>query len=193
MLFRSHVAPVAYAVVPGKLQLEALVVDFGEVHQRCGKVLQHGRQGRAVEDAVGILVVDIECTPQAVVEYAEVNTDVGYLGGLPGQGRVGELVHEQTRGNLVAERHFAVGIVERLPLVVADGVVAEFTPRCADLEVAEPVDVLHERFLADTPACRYRGEEAPAVLLVETRRTVVAHVHFKEILGVVSVGGAAEP
>ena len=187
---RDAVGEILDPVAPSERQFQAVVGHLAEVLVG-GALLADGGEDRGlIKDAVGHFVIVVHFEAEAVVQHAQLQTDVGRRGGFPLQQVVRERGHDARR-LLAAERVEVARGVGRLILVIADGVVAQFAPRGAQLEVVD-ARILHERLLRDAPSGRYRGEQAPARLAGEARRTVVTEVRFKEVAVVVGVGQAAE-
>ena len=141
-------------VAPAELELDTAVGNLGDVLSRSSRITHHHKHRRGVENAVCKLVVNIDCTGEPVPEESEVDSDIGYRGGLPGQCIILDGSDGDTVGQIVSAEYIVCGTVCGLPVVVADGVVAELTPGETDLEVVHLACLLEPRLLADTPSCR---------------------------------------
>ena len=78
-----------------------------------------------------------------------------------------------------------------LGLVRVDGGVAGDTPTCAELELVDPADVLHEAFLVDPPTEGDGGEGGPLVAFGQLGGTVPTDGsgnHVAVVIGVVDTG-----
>ncbi len=136
-------------------ELHTLVDDGAAIAgQRAGC----GRTGgqRHVHDEVGgLLIVPVGIERQAVVEYGEVEAEVGLRSGLPGEVGVGERrLRAGGHGVVVAVLppldaveavHGEVGVVAQSALVTG------LTPAATNLQVVDPRHVLHELLVAHTP------------------------------------------
>ena len=134
------------AVVPLQRQLEAVrLVDTRVGAGGCTAI--GGRIGDVDEHAVVLTPEVVERTREALAKESEVGTDVRGVHTLPGTRVVGDA--RDPRGGIEGA---AVNGCTRgdgcIGLVVADGRhVTRLSPGCAELQVREPVDVLHERLL----------------------------------------------
>ena len=123
------------------------------------------------EQVLGVLVEEVYCESEPVLEEAEVHTDIHCGRTLPLEVAVLELLRSHNRDNVASNSVF-VRSVEVKGEEVGDAVVTHSTPTCAELEVGYVTCVLHEFLLVDSPGCGEGREESPFVLLGEYRGTV---------------------
>ena len=144
-----------------------------------------------VEQVVGSLVEVLHATGQAVVEEAEIETDIQHLLFLPAQFGIGKALMAKTR--VVAVLIVAGSHPETQGLVAAQaGVVAGGTIADAQLQVADPAQVADEVFLCHTPGSANAVEVTPLVVGAEDGRTVTTERTGEEILLSIVVFGMAE-
>ena len=182
---------IAGEVLRADAELPTLVLDVAAIVGEAGSSCRTCRQGDSHKHVGGLLVVVIYGEGQTAAEHSQVETYVGLRGGLPRQLRIAQ-------GRLRTGRH-GIGIVTfAKPLETIDAVGSEvrvvaqsalvtgLSPAATNLEVVEPVDILQELLLRDTPGSRERGEVAPAMTGSEFRRTVGTEVG-REQIGVLEV------
>ena len=194
----DSVVEIAHTVVPAHFEVVAVGRHLAGVG--VGIAVAHRPGNLDGQKHVGSLFpVVVAGETQAVVEERGVDTDVGRGGCFPG-----DVLHGKSaqRGCLVGN-DFAVLIEEGVAegherhvgeVGTADAFVTELTPRCAEFEERHcaGIDVLHEFFLRNHPACRERGEGTPAVFACEAARTVAAYIGLQKIAVVVGVKQTAE-
>ena len=159
----------AYLVLPAELDFDATVGDLCDVLFRSTGVTHHHIHRRGVENAVGEFVVEVDGSGEAVLEETEVNAYVGHGSGLPGEGVVLDGGDGNAVGDFVGAEHVVGAAVGGLPVVVANGVVAQLAPGETQLEVVNLSACLEPWLLADSPSGGEGREEAPSVLRRKAR------------------------
>ena len=179
------------AVAPADGDFVALGAQVGAVLLGRGRSEDVGQRERRGEHVLGVADVEVGRDVEAVFEEAQIETEVvGYdrlprksvADGVRRRGVIGLFRAVEGVAQLAGRDRFDVVVVRHL-------LVAERAVREAHLGVVPPVaHRLPEFLLRDAPSGRCRGEEAPAVVGGEARRTVVACRHFEKVLaGVVVV------
>ena len=125
------------------------------------------------KEAFRVTVVEVDATVDAVVDEAEVETDVELLGFLPSQVTVREGI-AITIGNCTTEVVVVLGVGHRQGLIGTHaGIVTGYTIAHAELQVREPVlCALHECLVVDTPGKGSRWEHTPTLVLGKLARTI---------------------
>ena len=180
------------------VELETFVLYLASVNPLTGALAHHTDTWHEYQNVLGLFEVPLERSIQGVTEHAEVHTEVGLCGGLPFQVVVTQLVTFETAWQslsavatldvvagtvaLSAEASLAiVALVDGIASYVGNLLVTSLTPRCSQLQVVQPVDVLHELLLVDTPSSTYRWEGTVAVVLAETARTIITHGQAEQV------------
>ena len=194
------VAEIADAVLPAEFELPAGVVHGARIHGVAGDThFSHRRDPD--QKVLGILVEPVDTQSQAVVEHAQVETEVSLDGSLPSQFRIGQAGRLGAEGRRITRSELITGAVVgdgRRPRIAGeDGDVTVDTPGSADLQEVQdiPADVvLDEGLIADGPTGGNGGEVAPAVLHGKLGRVegVRAEVGLEAVAVVVAVGQTAE-
>ena len=141
------------------------------------------RQGHVHQQVLGTVPVEVDGTGQAAVQHAEVEADVAGDGGLPLQVGVGHGGADGVGAVLLVGDGVvaAAGLPGLRPQVGVDAVVTDGTVGEAELEVVQPVGILHEGLLADAPREGRGGEVTPAVCGSELAGTVRAERDREEV------------
>ena len=153
---------------------------------------EDARHGQLQQDVVGHLVIPVEGGAQATLEEAGVEAEVGDGSGLPLDVLVGDARSAHADVLRVAEVVAALSGQRFGESIVANFLITQLTPRATQLQRAQPVDVLQESLVAHHPCGRERGERSVAVVLRQTRRTVVTDVELSQVAVGVVVAHAAE-
>ena len=172
---------VAHAEIGGasvtECKFHTPVLEAGTVEPRCATLTHRTEVGGVDEHILHILDIGIHRTIDGAAEEGEVETEVILLGGFPLQVVVLRLCGAETRGEdaavlqgeVVGRRLVAsasvCSCIESVAGVVGDGLVTSLTPRCAHLEVVDPVLL---QVFGETVAQREGGEGTVAVVLTET-------------------------
>ena len=189
---RQVVAEVAHAATIADVELHTFVLHLAGVDPLATALTHDTDTGHINKDVLGLLVVPLQGAVEGVAEEAEVQTDIGLRGGLPLQVVVTELVALETAGKglaavgagdvvagavaLATKASLAVvALVECVAGNVRDFLVTRLTPAGAQLQVVEPVNTLHEAFLADTPTGTDAGEGSVFIILTEATAAVMAN------------------
>ena len=173
-------------VLPTDLELHTPVLHLAQVGHR-GALAHVGRDGLVHQHALGVLVVVVHAEGEAAVEQAQVQTQVGLLGLLPADGRVGQ----GARGLSVLHRSLAVGAIVVVLAAVHQGRVAEVAdvlvtvaaPARAELDLVDPVRAagLEPRLVGDVPAQGSGREGRPLVAGAEAGGAVAADRHLQHV------------
>ena len=184
----SHlIAEVADAVSPFDFEFPSPGFQF--THIDSGHADTDGvRQLQAGEHVVVVLPVIVEGAAEPSVEHAEVDTHIGGLDGFPC------LVFRSEVGLVVALLGDIGGSLRDGGHIVVEsqhGAIAQLSPRCAQFEVAHPVEC--EPFLLVHPPCgAYRGEGLPSLGGSQSRASVVAYIGLEEVSFIVVVIDTSE-
>ena len=178
--------------VPAQFELPTPVLEAADVLHHLVVYHRRHRGVGQIEHVVDLAEVEVELTPEAVVEKREVETEVelGFL--LPLQ--VGVDIADRTVTGLpdpVGGPH-VVGFVHAGRIAVPEAVVTRDAVTQAHLEVADPADVAHERFVRETPAARNGPEITPAVVHAELRGTLAAEAHRSHVTVFIRIVGTPE-
>ena len=145
------------AVVPGDLDLIALVLDVATIDVGSSRTIGEQRWG-AHQPVLGGLLVPVEANAQTVVQETGVKAQVELFGGLPLHVLVRQDVGIGTDAGIVLAVEI-VGIVEGYcghVLERRDVTVTVLSPAGAYLQEVQPATRrLHEALVADDPASRY--------------------------------------
>ncbi len=190
----DEVAPVLVDLLfPRSRELDAAVADLAQVDRRGAQT--HGvgpARGLRLDQVVGALHEEVGRHREASAEHVEIQTQVGLLGGLPGEVVVaGDGIDAVAVGRGVdlprtvalavdAQRGGAVGVADRTE-------VADAAPRCAQLEQRHDVVLGEEGLARNLPAAGYRGEVGTLAALGQTTGIVAAPRSGHEITVVEAV------
>ena len=173
--------------------LDASVAHLAYVSE--GRAVEVWRSGDVIlpEHVGSVLVIEIDTTTDAAIEEAEVETDVNLLADLPLE--VGVRIRGNDEGLLPLTIVIVISVAES-PAgeagVAVRGDDTRHTEACAELEVRDPVGIIHEALVRDSPAKRCRREVTPLVVLTELRAALTTEGE-KEIVAVgIAIGYAAE-
>ena len=175
-------------------ELHTAVCDFADVGLDIVEGIDNGRDRIAPDEVLGLLVVELDATVDAVVPESIVETDVEHGGRLPLQVGVGQLRGAEDGPGIAliiecatipAAIEGAIGGHARVG-AEAQGITAD-TIADAELQLVEEVLVLHEVLLSDVPCSRNRGEGTPAMTRGKHRRTVAADGGLQHIAAVVAI------
>ena len=145
------------------------------------------RQLQVHQHVLRFLAIPVNNQVNAVVQEAQVETDVELLLLLPLHTLVGKVLGLVAR----AQRRLDHGDGST-PQVATDVGVTSLTPTQTQLTVGEPVHVLHELLVGKAPRTGERVETCPAVRGTEVGATVVAVGIGCVVAVVVTVGPAGE-
>ena len=180
--------------INAELQLPSPVFHRTDVLHHCDYVsIETGVTGRRcltylVEQVYIALVVVADAEVEAVIEQRSFQSNVKRVGRLPFQVVSRKLVGEHNAGATVC------GKTVQVPRSIIPGceVVTYSTVSSTQFQVVDPINVLHEFFLGNHPACSDAPECTPSVLLAETARTVTADGSLGKVFLVVVVANAAQ-
>ena len=195
---REHVVLTLQNVAADR-ELDTLVGHLTDVLHLVG-VTQYGSQVTPIEQVAGGVPVELRSNGQTAVEQRDVGSQVAGDGGLPLDVLVRETGTAVVAIILLTELcHLAktrttggVDGIKYTPHVVVDTVVTGKTEGSANLQLANPVNLLHERFLADDPCTRDGGEVTPLVARGELGATVGTERSRQEVAVLPVVAGLTE-
>ena len=151
--------------------------------------------GIVVEQIDGLLGIDINRTAQAIVEHCPIDTYVELLGLLPLEVRIGVLANlERLCPRAIGVAMPAVGVV----VVHGERKVGRrwndtrHAVTGTELEVVEPGEALHPRFVDDVPAERCRWEVTPLVVGTELRAAFTTDGEHHVVAVVVTIAETSE-
>src|SRR5207244_342341 len=141
--------------------LETAVLCFAEVVEDV-VVTGDGRQVPSQDQSVGMGAVSIDATRDTALEEREINAQVEACGAFPVQVGIAQVAGGHACGALACKR-IAYASIGGDGLVYADALVARFSVRASQLEIADLVEPFHKRFLGDVPAEGYRRKHTVLV------------------------------
>ena len=186
---------IAYTVVPVQLAFITPGLELTLVACRRG-VAEDGGICHTDEHIVSILPESFDCTAQAAVEKAEVESDVIVVDTLPSTVGGDEFAvgvdgaYELSADKVAAGR---THIIEKRAVVPVDtALVTNVTVGGAELKLVEPAaGTLHKGFFSDTPTERRTPEECPAVFGPEFGAAVITGLGFNHIFTFEVIVGTA--
>ena len=126
------------------------------------------RSNHKAKHVGGLLVEVFHTTAQAAAEQLKLDACIHVVVGFPSDVFVTLVGEHQTKLVVAVDNIVGVDIA-----VVADFVVTLLAKRCLELEQVEPTaGVVHKRFLRNNPGTANRVEVTPAVVGVETARSI---------------------
>ena len=176
--------------VDGKLY--AGIADGTHVGEEGLVVVRRHGNVVVVEKVGGQAVIVVDRSAYASVLDGEVQADVEFALALPSEVGVGVGCRSIGLDPSAVVEEVGAGTHQHQGLVVAEVLVAGHTVAGTELELAQPVDVLHPGFLADAPAGADGGEPSPLVVFAEAAGTVAAERYRCEVFLVPVVDHAAE-
>ena len=159
----------------------------GQGRRRVTRGAHVGRQLQVHQHVLRLLAIPVNNEADAVVEEAQVETDIELLLLLPLHTLVGQVLGLVAR----TQRRLDHGD-SGTPQVTTDVGVTGLTPTQTQLTVGEPVHVLHELLVGKAPRTGERVETCPAVRGTKVGATVIAVGIGCVVTIVVAVGPAGE-
>ena len=178
-------------VLPTQRYLPALCAQVGAVGFRSIGAEDAGQRERSGEHVLRIADIIVSGEIETIVQKAYVESDVvgGY--GFPRQTRRERIRDVGIKGFFLSVEgivHLIVGADLLDVGIVGYLLIAQTAYRKTQFEVVDDVPCRgEERLLADAPCGRRRGEESPAMVGLEARRTVAAGARLENVAALVVV------
>ena len=170
-------------------EVETVVGDLADIVLGSG-ITGDGRQRDGEDQAVGIVLINIEDAGKAAAPEGEVDTGIHLRRRFPTDG----IVREGRRRDIGGLSRGAIvdrtGSQQVLGAVRTDRIVTGLTPAETEFQLAEEILILHERLLVDSPTEGDGREAVPFVALAQLGGAVITIGEREEVAVLVAVGDA---
>jgi len=186
LAFNAITEILADIISPSEFQFNTPVRNFRNIRFRSSCISHYHIHIRSVQNSGSQLVINIYITIQFIIKETKIKTDISNGRLFPSKSGIGNRSDGDTTCQSLTGRIICCRIY-RLPIIIADCIVAKFTPRSTKFQVGQPLYWFKPRLFIHTPAGRERRESSPAIIRRKPRRAIIAQVKLKQISALISI------